>query len=126
VTEVRCKYLEGTIGQSAPEGVKCKTAIHWVSATHAVEAEVRLYDRLFRVENPDAAEGGFKSVLNSDSLEVLKGVQCEATLGQMEPGERCQFERMGYFCADSEDHVKGEKLVFNRTVGLRDSWGSKK
>ncbi|MEM9080227.1 MAG: glutamine--tRNA ligase/YqeY domain fusion protein [Verrucomicrobiota bacterium] len=122
VTEVQCEYLEGTIGQPAPEGVKCKTAIHWVSAAHAVEAEVRLYDRLFSVENPDVAEGGFKTVLNPDSLEVLEGVKCEAVLAEMEPGERCQFERMGYFCADSEEHVKGEKLVFNRTVTLKDSW----
>ena len=126
VTEVHCNYLEGTIGQNAPEGVVCKAAIHWVSAAHAQEAEVRLYDRLFTAENPDAAEGGFRTVLNPNSLELVSGVKVEAAVGEMKPGERCQFERVGYFVADSEEHVTGEKLVFNRTVALRDSWGGGK
>ena len=126
VTEVHCNYLEGTIGQNAPEGVVCKAAIHWVSAAHASEAEVRLYDRLFSVENPDAAEGGFKSVLNPNSLELVKGVKVEAAAAEMAAGESCQFERVGYFVADCEEHVPGEKLVFNRTVALRDSWGGGK
>lgn len=126
VTEVHCEYLEGTIGQNPPEGVVCKAAIHWVSAAHAHEAEVRLYDRLFTAENPDAAEDGFKSVLNPNSLEIVSGVQVEAAVASMEPGERCQFERVGYFVADSEEHLPGEKLVFNRTVALRDSWGGGK
>ncbi|MDP0489899.1 MAG: glutamine--tRNA ligase/YqeY domain fusion protein [Verrucomicrobiota bacterium JB023] len=122
VTEIHCEYLEGTVGQPAPEGIKCKTAIHWVSVPHAQEAEVRLYDRLFKVENPDAAEGGYQSVLNPDSLQVLTGVKVEPSLAEMEPGEGCQFERQGYFCADSKEYVKGGRLVFNRTVALRDSW----
>jgi glutaminyl-tRNA synthetase len=126
VTEVHCEYLEGTIGQNPPEGVVCKAAIHWVSAAHAHEAEVRLYDRLFTAENPDAAEDGFKSVLNPNSLEIVSGVQVEAAVASMEPGERCQFERVGYFVADREEHLPGEKLVFNRTVALRDSWGGGK
>ena len=126
VTEVHCEYLEGTIGQNPPEGVKCKAAIHWVSAAHAQEAEVRIYDRLFTAENPDAAEGGFKSVLNPNSLEVVSGVKVEAAAAEMQPGDRCQFERVGYFVADCENHVAGEKLVFNRTVALRDSWGGGK
>lgn len=126
VTEVRCEYLPGTIGQNPPEGIKCKAAIHWVSAAHAEEAEVRLYDRLFTAENPDAAEGGFKSVLNPDSLQLVSGVKVEAAVATMAPGERCQFERVGYFVADSEEHLPGEKLVFNRTVALRDSWGGGK
>ena len=126
VTEVHCEYLEGTIGQNAPEGVVCKAAVHWVSAAHAQDAEVRLYDRLFTAENPDAAEGGFKSVLNPNSLERVSGVKVEAALGEMEPGERCQFERVGYFVADCEEHLPNEKLVFNRTVALRDSWGGGK
>ena len=85
-----------------------------------------MYDRLFTAENPDAAEGGFKSVLNPNSLEVVSGVKVEAAVAEMKPGERCQFERVGYFVADCEEHVAGEKLVFNRTVPLRDSWGGGK
>lgn len=127
VTEVHCEYLEGTIGENPPEGVVCKAAIHWVSAGHAHEAEVRIYDRLFTAENPDAAEGGFKTVLNPDSLQLVTGVQVEEAAASMQPGERCQFERVGYFVADCEEHVAGETLVFNRTVALRDSWaGGKK
>lgn len=126
VTEVHCEYLEGTIGENPPEGVVCKAAIHWVSAAHGSEAEVRLYDRLFSVENPDAAEGGFKSVLNPESLQIIRGVKVEAAAAEMSPGERCQFERVGYFVADSEEHLAGEKPVFNRTVALRDSWGGGK
>lgn len=126
VTVVHCDYLPGTIGESPPEGVTCKAAVHWVSVAHAHDAEVRLYDRLFTAENPDAAEGGFKSVLNPESLTVVSGVKVEGALAEMAPGERCQFERVGYFVADSEEHVAGGKLVFNRIVALRDSWGGGK
>jgi len=124
VTEVRCEYLPGTIGAKPPEGVKCKAAIHWVSAEHGREAEVRLYDRLFTAEDPDGAEGGFVSVLNPDSLAVVSA-RVEPSLAEVEPEWRCQFERIGYFVADRRDHVPGERLVFNRTVALRDSWGGK-
>lgn len=126
VTVVYCDFLPGTIGESPPEGVVCKAAVHWVSVAHAHEAEVRLYDRLFTVENPDAAEGGFKSVLNPDSLTVVEGVKVESAVARMLPGENCQFERVGYFVADGEEHESGEKLVFNRIVALRDSWGGGK
>ena len=122
VTEVQVEYIPDTIGQNAPEGIKCKAAIHWVSAAHAVDAEVRVYDRLFSEANPDAAEGGFLTCLNEDSLAVINGAKLEPILGNVEPGYRCQFERVGYFCTDSEDHVAGENNVFIRTAALRDSW----
>jgi glutaminyl-tRNA synthetase len=124
VSEIRCDLHPGTVGGPPPEGIKCRTAIHWVSARHAVDAEVRLYDRLFSAENPDAAEDGFLSVLNPDSLEVV-AAKVEPSLAGVEPGFRCQFERVGYFCADIADHKPGERPVFNRTIALRDSWSKK-
>lgn len=120
VSEVHCEYLPGTIGSDAPEGVKCKAAIHWVSAKEGREAEVRLYDRLFTVPDPDGVEDGFVSVLNPDSLQTVTA-WVEPMLAGAEPESVCQFERVGYFVADRRDHVAGEKLVFNRTVALRDS-----
>jgi glutaminyl-tRNA synthetase len=125
ILEIHCHFLPNTIGQSAPEGVQCRTAIHWVSCQEAVSAEVRLYDRLFTEEVPDSAEGGYLSCLNPDSLSVVTNAQVEPSLAAMVAGERCQFERIGYFCADAEDHTL-EKPVFNRISTLRDSWGSKK
>jgi glutaminyl-tRNA synthetase len=125
VSEIHCQFLPNTIGKSAPEGVQCRTAIHWVSCQEAVSAEVRLYDRLFTEEAPDSAEGGYLSCLNPDSLSVVVNAQVEPSLATTTPGERCQFERIGYFCSDSEDHTL-EKPVFNRISTLRDSWGSKK
>tara|TARA_B110000003_G_scaffold122721_1_gene125108 strand:- start:17120 stop:18790 length:1671 start_codon:yes stop_codon:yes gene_type:complete len=125
ILEIHCHFLPNTIGQSAPEGVQCRTAIHWVSCQEAVSAEVRLYDRLFTEEVPDSAEGGYLSCLNPDSLFVVTNAQVEPSLAAMAAGERCQFERIGYFCADAEDHTL-EKPVFNRISTLRDSWGSKK
>ncbi len=125
VTEVHCEYLPGTIGQSPPEGVVCKAAIHWVSAAEAEEAEVRLYDRLFDHENPDSAEGGFLSVLNPDSLDIVTCARLEPGLANESSGFVCQFERLGYFCADSRYHEPGTRAVYNRTIGLRDSWARK-
>ncbi|MCH1497952.1 MAG: glutamine--tRNA ligase/YqeY domain fusion protein [Akkermansiaceae bacterium] len=125
VSEIHCHFLPNTIGKSAPEGVQCRTAIHWVSCQEAVSAEVRLYDRLFTEEAPDSSEGGYLSCLNPDSLSVVVNAQVEPSLATTTPGERCQFERIGYFCSDSEDHTL-EKPVFNRISTLRDSWGSKK
>jgi len=122
VSEIRVKLLPNTTGEDAPEGVKCKAAIHWVDAVTAVDAEVRLYDRLFSVEDPDAAEGGFISVLNPESVKTV-AAKVEASLLLELPGYSCQFERTGYFITDSKDHIPGEKAVFNRTVALRDSWG---
>jgi len=124
VTEIHCEFIPNTIGQSAPEGVKCRTAIHWVSCVEGVDAEVRQYDRLFTEEIPDHAEGGYLGCLNPDSLQVITTAKVEPGLAAMAPGERCQFERMGYFCADSEDHTSA-KPVFNRIVTLKDSWGAK-
>ena len=119
---MRANLLPGTTGKDTPEGVICKAAIHWVDATSAVNAEVRLYDRLFTTENPDAAEGGFLSVLNPDSVTTIYA-KVEASMAHEAPGFSCQFERNGYFITDSKDHQPGEKIVFNRTVPLRDSWG---
>jgi len=124
ITEVRAEFLPGTMGADTPEGVVCKAAIHWVSVTHGAEAEIRLYDRLFTAENPDDAEGGFLSVINPDSMKVVTA-KVEPSLADVEPEFRCQFERTGYFIADSKDHAPG-KPVFNRTVGLRDSWAKQK
>lgn len=126
VIELRCSYDPETRGGSSPDGRKVKGTIHWVSARHAIDAEVRLYDRLFTVENPnDTPEGkDYKDYLNPDSLEVLGGCKLEPSLSQAAPGDRFQFERNGYFCVDAKDSTP-EKPVFNRTVTLRDSWAQK-
>jgi len=119
VTELRCTYDPDTLGKN-PEGRKVKGVIHWVSEQHARPAEVRLYDRLFNVPNPDNEEN-FLNALNPDSLEVLADCRVEASLAQAQPENRYQFERTGYFCLDAVDSVDG-KLVFNRTVTLREGW----
>jgi len=117
VTELRCTYDPETKGGSAPDGRKVRSTIHWVSADHAVDAEVRLYDRLYTVENPLAdKEKDFKEFLNPDSLNVITA-KLEPMLATVNPGARFQFERVGYFCADL-DHTPG-KPVFNRTLTLR-------
>src|ERR1700687_4664135 len=120
VTEVHCTYDPATRGGDAPDGRKVKSTLHWVSAAHAVDAEVRLYDRLFAVEFPDREEN-FLNVLNPNSLEVLEGCKLEPSLANTRPGDRVQFERQGYFCVDSKLSKPGA-LVFNRIVGLKDSW----
>jgi glutaminyl-tRNA synthetase len=121
VMELHCTYDPETRGGSAPDGRKVKGTIHWVSAAHALQSEIRLYDRLFTVEDPgDVRDTEFESVLNPDSLETLKGY-VEPGLAGASPGSRYQFERLGYFCVDSKDS-SGQRLVFNRTVTLRDSW----
>ena len=122
VIELHCTYDPATRGGSAPDGRKVKGTIHWVSAARAIKAEVRLYDRLFTTENPgDAKEGAdFESVLNPDSLETLMAY-VEPSLAGATPESGYQFERLGYFCVDSKDS-SAERLVFNRTVTLRDSW----
>ncbi len=123
VIELRCSYDPATRGGYAPDGRKVRGTIHWVSALHALEAEVRLYDHLFTKPNPDKTEGDkdFRSNLNENSLEVLSSCMVEPSLAQAEPGSRYQFERLGYFVVDSKDSSP-EKLVFNRTLSLRDSW----
>jgi glutaminyl-tRNA synthetase len=120
VIELHCSYDPETLGRN-PEGRKVKAAIHWVSARHAVDAEVHLYDRLFTHETPDSAERDFKDHINPDSIKILPAAKIEPGLAEVEPGTTVQFERLGYFCADL-NHVPGEKPVFNRTVTLKDSW----
>ena len=122
VVELRCTYDPDTLGRQ-PEGRTVKGVIHWVSAAHAVLAEVRLYDRLFTQEDPeDVPEGqDYKTNLNSQSLEVLRDCPVEPNLAEAAPGTRLQFERLGYFCVDAKDSRPGA-LVFNRTVPLRDTW----
>ncbi len=126
ILEVHCTYDPATYGGNAPDGRKVKGTIHWVSAGHALECEIRLYDRLFSVENPDAdKEVDFKEHLNPESLTSLPNCMVEPSLAKLEPGTCIQFERQGYFCVDSKDSKPG-KPVFNRTVGLRDSWAKRK
>ena len=122
VVEVHCTYDPATRGGNAPDGRKVKATIHWVSAAHALEAEVRIYDKLFTKPNPnEVAEGqDFTANLNPNSLEVLRGCQLEPSLAGAAVGGRYQFERLGYFCVDP-DSAPG-KLVFNRTVALKDTW----
>lgn len=122
IVELRCTYDPESRGGVTPDGRKVKGTIHWVSAPHAVEAEIRLYDRLFTVENPDSPEEGktFLDYINPDSLTV-QTVKVEPSLAEAKPGSRFQFMRQGYFIADSEDHTP-EKPVYNRTVALRDTW----
>ena len=123
VVELHCTYDPETRGGNAPDGRKVKGTIHWVSAAKAFETEVRLYDRLFTVEDPNREEDGktFIDHLNPDSLEVIREAKLEPGLADTEPGTLYQFERLGYFCADAKDSQPG-KPVFNRTVTLRDAW----
>ena len=123
IVELHCTYDPETRGGNAPDGRKVKATLHWVSAAHAIEVETRLYDRLFLANNPDDVEEGldFKSNLNPNSLEILKGCFVEQSLADASPGRTYQFERQGYFCVDPIASQNG-KLVFNRTISLRDSW----
>jgi glutaminyl-tRNA synthetase len=121
IVELRCTYDPATRGGAAPDGRKVPGTLHWVSAEHSVPVEVRLYDRLFKVERPDLEEGGFESVLNPQSLEVLTGSRIEPAAVDPALGERFQFERQGYFYRDPVDS-RPDRLVFNRIVQLRDSW----
>jgi glutaminyl-tRNA synthetase len=123
VREVHCTYDPETRGGWSKDGRKIKGTLHWVSAAHALKAEVRLYDRLFTVENPGADREGktFFDYLNPASFEVLSDCRVEPSLANAAPESRYQFERLGYFCVDTRDSIPG-KPVFNRTVTLRDSW----
>ncbi len=120
VTELRCTYDPATRGGDAPDGRKVKATIHWVSAAHAIDAEVRLYDRLFLSENPGAGGRDFKDDLNPASLEVIAAAKLEPSVAGAAPDTRYQFERLGYFCVDPDSSA--DRLVFNRTVGLKDTW----
>jgi glutaminyl-tRNA synthetase len=123
IAEVHCTYDPDSKGGNPVDGRKIKGTIHWVEASHAIDAELRLYDRLFAKEAPEDVEDGhdFVENLNPDSLQVLPGCKIEPALATLKPEDRVQFERVGYFCADRYDY-KPEKPVFNRTVGLKDSW----
>ncbi len=126
ILELHCSYDPETYGGNAPDGRKVKGTIHWVSANEAVQCEVRLYDRLFSVDNPDADRNvDFKEHLNPESLSSLHNCFVEPSLANAAPGTCFQFERQGYFCVDVKDSTP-EKLVFNRTVSLRDSWAKLK
>jgi glutaminyl-tRNA synthetase len=123
ITKLLCSVDLNTLNKN-PEDRKVKGVIHWVSADHAVKAPVRLFDRLFTVEKPEAdKERDFLDFVNPDSLTETSAL-CEPSLAELEPGETCQFERIGYFCADSELSSSGQP-VFNQTVSLRDSWAKK-
>jgi len=124
IIEIHCTYDEDTLNKNPADGRKVKGVIHWVSVPHAVEAEVRLYDRLFNHANPDATakEGNeFTDFINADSLQTLSHCYLESNLDKTNAGERFQFEREGYFCRDTENSANGQP-VFNRTVTLRDTW----
>jgi glutaminyl-tRNA synthetase len=123
VTELHCTYDPQTRGGDAPDGRKVKGTLHWVSASHALNARVNLYEHLFVKENPNAVEEGkdFSDYLNPNSLETLTHCKVEPTLNTARPGNRYQFERLGYFNVDTKDNTP-ESLVFNRIVTLRDTW----
>jgi glutaminyl-tRNA synthetase len=122
VMELHCTYDPETRGGDAPDGRKVKATLHWVSAAHALEAEVRLYEHLFEKADPDNPrdEADFKTYINPNSLITLENCRVEPALADAEPGSRYQFERLGYFCVDPDS--SSERLVFNRTVTLRDTW----
>jgi glutaminyl-tRNA synthetase len=126
IVELRGTFDPATRGGDAPDGRKVKATLHWVSAAHAADAEVRLYDRLFTSEDPEgaAAKTGadFTSQINAGSLEVLSGCKIEPSIAAAASGTRYQFERLGYFCVDPDS--RGGAPVFNRTVSLKDSWAS--
>ena len=119
VVELRCTYDPATRGGNTPDGRKVQATLHWVAAADAVPAEVRLYSHLFTRPDPGAG-GDIFADINPDSVEVLKGCLVEPALAEAVPGEAVQFERQGYFCADTDS--RPEALVFNRTIGLRDTW----
>jgi glutaminyl-tRNA synthetase len=121
IVELRCTYDPATRGGTTPDGRKVKSTIHWVSAAHALPAEVRLYDNLFLKEDPNEVEEGhdFTENLNPDSLQALYDCKIEPSVRDAERGTKYQFERLGYYCVDRDS---GNKLVFNRTIGLRDTW----
>jgi glutaminyl-tRNA synthetase len=123
IIELHCTYDPATRGGDAPDGRKVKGTLHWVSVNHAITAQVRLYDHLFAKENPNEVEAGkdFAAYLNPTSIEILNDCKLEPSLAAAKPSSLCQFERLGYFCVDAKDSTP-DRLVFNRTVTLRDTW----
>jgi glutaminyl-tRNA synthetase len=120
ITEIICTYIPESRSGSDTSGIHVKGTIHWVSVPHAKTADVRLYDRLFKVEDPGSEEGDFKDYINTDSLHVLESVYIEPALAEAKAGQHFQFLRKGYFCVDPDSN--DGKLVFNRTVTLKDAW----
>ena len=122
IVELRCTFDPATRGGDSPDARRVKATLHWVSEAHAVPVEVRLYDRLFSVEDPEQTVEGqtFLDHLNPDSLEVLRSCMAEPSLAGAAPLSRFQFERIGYFCVDPDSQPGA--LIFNRTVSLRDTW----
>ena len=120
VTEIHCTYFPESKSGHDKSGLQTKGVIHWVSVAHAVNSEVRLYDRLFKVENPAAEEGDFKTLLNPDSLHVITNAKAEQSLNETKALDTFQFMRKGYFCTDTDSTAN--HLVFNRTVTLKDAW----
>ena len=118
ITELHATYDPATRGGDAPDGRRPKATLHWVSARHAIECEVRLYDRLFRSENPEES-GDFLADLNPDSLKIVRAAKLEPSVRGAAPMTRYQFERLGYFCVDLDS---SDRLVFNRTATLKDTW----
>ena len=120
ITELRCSYIPESKSGNDTSGIHVKGTLHWVSVKHALNCELRLYDRLFKVENPSNEEGDFKDYINPDSLRVITSAYAEPLLAKAKFDERYQFLRKGYFCLDKDSSE--EKLIFNRTVTLKDSW----
>jgi glutaminyl-tRNA synthetase len=120
VTEVHCTYIPESKSGEDTSGVNVKGTIHWVSVKHAKTAEIRTYDRLFTVESPDSEEGDFKDYLNSNSVEVINEAFIEPYLANADKDSRYQFIRKGYYSLDKDSAP--DKLIFNRTVGLKDAW----
>jgi len=120
IVEIHCTIDPDTRGGSAPDGRAVKGTLHWVSASHALDVEVRLFDRLFDHPFPKEAEGDFTDYINPDSLQVIENAKVEPSLKDAAVGDRFQFERVGYFVVDPD--TTEDKLVFNRTIALRDSW----
>ncbi|HLF65532.1 MAG TPA: hypothetical protein VI603_17325, partial [Saprospiraceae bacterium] len=125
VRELFCSYVPESRSGSDTSGVKAKGTLHWVSAQHAIDAQVRLYDRLFSDENPDGHEDkDFLDFINPDSLKVVASAKVEPGLKNTQPGDRFQFLRLGYFCTDPES--TSSHVIFNRTVTLKDSWAKER
>ncbi|MBB3168062.1 glutamine--tRNA ligase/YqeY domain fusion protein [Simiduia aestuariiviva] len=124
IIEVHATLVPDTVGANPPEGVNPRGVIHWVSATQNVDCEVRLYDRLFNDESPDSGDKNFLDALNPESLQIISGAKAEIGLAGAQVGEAYQFERAGYFCLDSKN-TRADRLVFNRTIGLKDNWANK-
>ena len=123
IVEVHAHTIPNTIGENPEDGIKPKGVIQWVSAAGGKRAEVRLYDRLFNHESPDKGDNDFMDHINPDSLQVVAQAWIEPSLAEAQPEQGFQFEREGYFVADRFDH-SAQRLVFNKTIGLRDSWNN--